>query len=53
MRWASYKEAVLFQERVVSATGGSIGVLDQGKLEAALARPFTMVFDYEPFPRHP
>ncbi len=50
MRWASYQEAVLFQERVVSETGGSIGVLDQGKLEAALARPLTMVFDYEPFP---
>ncbi len=50
MRWASYREAVLFQERVVSATGGSIGVLDQGKLEAALARPLTIVFDYEPFP---
>jgi death-on-curing protein len=50
MRWASYQEAILFQERVVSATGGSIGVLDQGKLEAALARPLTMVFDYEPFP---
>jgi death-on-curing protein len=50
MRWASYQEAVLFQERVVSATGGSIGVLDQGKLEAALGRPLAIVFDYEPFP---
>lgn len=50
MRWASYQEAVLFQKRVVSATGGSIGVLDSGKLEAALARPLTIVFDYEPFP---
>ncbi len=50
MRWASYQEAILFQEQVVRETGGSIGVLDQGKLEAALARPLTMVFDYEPFP---
>ena len=50
MRWASYQEAVLFQERVVRATGGSVGVLDQGKLEAAIARPLTLVFDYEPFP---
>ncbi len=50
MRWVSLKEAILFQERVVSETGGSIGVLDRGKLEAALVRPLTMVFDYEPFP---
>lgn len=50
MRWPSLKEAVLYQERVVRETGGSVGVLDQGKLEAALARPLTIVFDYEPFP---
>ena len=49
MRWVSLTEAILFQERVVGDTGGSIGVLDQGKLEAALARPLTVVFDYEPF----
>ncbi|AEJ39760.1 hypothetical protein TPY_1578 [Sulfobacillus acidophilus TPY] len=27
-----------------------IGVLDQGNLEATLARPLTVVFHYEPFP---
>jgi death-on-curing protein len=27
-----------------------MGVLDPGKLEAALARPLIVVFDYEPFP---
>lgn len=30
MRWVSFKEAILFQERVVCETGGIIGVLDQG-----------------------
>nr|WP_208527729.1 type II toxin-antitoxin system death-on-curing family toxin [Methylacidiphilum caldifontis] len=50
MRWVSLTEAILFQERVVAETGGSIGILDRGKLEAALARPLTTAFDYEPFP---
>jgi death-on-curing protein len=50
MRWVSLTEAILFQERVVAETGGSVGILDRGKLEAALGRPLTMVLDYEPFP---
>lgn len=37
--WPSMEEAVYVQETVVSETGGSIGVRDQGALEASLFRP--------------
>ncbi|PSR26706.1 MAG: type II toxin-antitoxin system death-on-curing family toxin [Sulfobacillus benefaciens] len=50
MRWISVQEAILFQKQVVAETGGSIGVLDEGKLEAALLRPLQVVFGYDPFP---
>ncbi|POB12161.1 type II toxin-antitoxin system death-on-curing family toxin [Sulfobacillus sp. hq2] len=50
MRWISLQEAILFQKQVVAETGGSIGVLDEGKLKAALLRPLHVVFDYDPFP---
>ena len=50
LRWPSLAEAILYQERVVCETGGHIGVLDQAKLEAALARPLIVVFEHETFP---
>ncbi|OLZ09600.1 hypothetical protein [Sulfobacillus thermosulfidooxidans] len=50
MRWVSFAEVILFQERMVSDTGGLFGVLDHGKLSPALVRPLAVILDYEPFP---
>lgn len=42
-----------FQRRVVTATGGHVGILNRDALEAALARPLQSVFGSDLFPTAP
>lgn len=39
IKYVTVEQALYYQEKIVSETGGSIGVRDLGLLESALARP--------------
>lgn len=41
MNWLSLEELVLMHDQVIEATGGIHGIISPGRLESALARPFT------------
>jgi len=41
VNWLSLEELVLMHDQVIEATGGIHGIISPGRLESALARPFT------------
>lgn len=50
MKRLSTSQLVTIHDRIVAQTGGSTGIRDSGRIEAALARPFTEFGDQELFP---
>ena len=50
MYWPSLEDTLLFQKRMIQATGGLIGVLNKNTLEAALHRPFSTACGQELYP---
>lgn len=41
MRFLNIDNIILFHEKIISETGGSLGIRDRGLIESALNRAFT------------
>lgn len=46
----SKEQVLLMHERLIEATGGSIGIRDEGMLDSALSNPFQSFADEELYP---
>lgn len=50
MRYLTIDEVITLHEYAVERFGGSLGLVDRGKLEASVAAPMQNVFDTELYP---